>query len=244
MHANPLTAALVALSFGVTALAGNDLDHTALDRVLTQHVDAAGYVDYNALAKDPSDLDAYIQQLAEADLAKLPDNARLATLINAYNAFTLRLILDHYNNGQLVSIMDIPEDQRWKAERWNLGGQTVSLDGLEHGIIRKQFDEPRFHWAVVCAAVSCPPLRREAYTADKLDQQLAEQEAYVMNFNHPRFAQRTAQGAAVTKLIEWYGPDFGDGLAYTRKKLGLPANATITFIHYEWALNSKANKPQ
>ncbi|MEM6552609.1 MAG: DUF547 domain-containing protein, partial [Planctomycetota bacterium] len=224
--------------------------HPALagyDALLRAHVDPHGYVDYAALAKNPTPLDAYIAYLANHTKTfgdpSLSDDHKLATLINAYNAFTLRLILDHYNGGQLQSIMDIAAGKPWDLRRWNLLGQTITLNQLEHEIIRKQFNEPRIHWAVNCAALSCPPLRNSAYLADQLDQQLAEQEAYVFNFTHPRFAQRSGNGAAVTKLLDWYATDWPDAQAHARTRLGLPATAPITFLDYDWRLNSIQNRP-
>src|SRR5690606_18585297 len=109
-------------------------------------VDAQGMVDYAGLAADTAALDGYIASLADVDLDVLSRDERLALLINAYNAFTLRLILDHY---PVASIKDIPEAERWKAERWDLGGKTVSLDTIEHVMIRPVFNEPRIHWALV-----------------------------------------------------------------------------------------------
>ncbi|MEM1213611.1 MAG: DUF547 domain-containing protein [Planctomycetota bacterium] len=227
--------------------------HPALagyDALLRAHVDPHGYVDYAALAQDTAALDAYIAYLEQEtqtwpQAIKVNPDYKLATLINAYNAFTLRLILDHYDNGQLQSIMDIAAGKPWDLRRWNLLGQTITLNQLEHEIIRKQFNEPRIHWAVNCAALSCPPLRNNAYLADQLDQQLAEQEAYVFNFAHPRFAQRSPNGgAAVTKLLDWYASDWPDAQAHARTQLNLAANAPITFLDYDWKLNNAANRPR
>ncbi|MEM6393220.1 MAG: DUF547 domain-containing protein [Planctomycetota bacterium] len=229
--------------------------HPALagyDALLRAHVDPHGYVDYPALAQDTAALDAYIAYLEQEtqtwpQAIKVNPDHKLATLINAYNAFTLRLILDHYDDGNLQSIMDIAAGKPWDLRRWNLLGQTITLNELEHEIIRKQFNEPRIHWAVNCAALSCPPLRNSAYLGNQLDQQLAEQEAYVFNFAHPRFAQRTPNGtsggAAVTKLLDWYATDWPDAKAHARTHLGLPANAPITFLNYDWCLNSVKNRP-
>jgi hypothetical protein len=145
-------------------------DHSTLDALLRQHADPDGLVDYDALHREPEALDRYLADLANAPFADLGRDDKLALLINAYNAFTLRLILDFY---PVESIRDIPEDQRWRHVRWTLGGSTFSLDQIEHQQIRPNFAEPRIHFALVCAAIGCPPLRNEAYVGERLDAQLA-----------------------------------------------------------------------
>ncbi|MEM9418491.1 MAG: DUF547 domain-containing protein [Planctomycetota bacterium] len=215
------------------------------DALLQAHVDEAGFVDYDALYAEPAALREYVGSLAEADALPTLDQpeARLATLINAYNAFTLQLILDNYVGDEAPrSITDLHGGKPWDQEIWNLAGQMLSLNQIEHEIIRKEFDEPRIHWAVVCAAYSCPPLRAEAYTTEQLEEQLASQEAYVLNFNHERYAVKLKSGLAVTKLFEWYGQDFGpDWKAYATKRLGVPLTDRIQFVPYDWKLNSKQN---
>lgn len=111
------------------------------------------------------------------------------------NAYTIQLILDHY---PLASIQDIPGDQRWDAVRWRVGPHTWSLNQIDHEQIRPKCAEPRIHFALVCAAVGCPPLRNEAYTAARLEEQLAGQSAYV--HSHPRwFALLRLAGGAVLR---------------------------------------------
>ncbi|MEM8875612.1 MAG: DUF547 domain-containing protein [Planctomycetota bacterium] len=222
-------------------------DHASVladyDALLREHVTPAGLVDYDALRSAPDRLDAYVAFLATADLQAMPDAERLATLINAYNAFTLRLIADYPG---ISSIMEIPEDKRWKHARWNLAGQIVSLDGLEHQIIRKQFDEPRIHWAVVCAAISCPPLRPEAYTGDGLDAQLSDQSRIV--HTSPKWLQFNAGSnlLKVTPLYNWYGSDFGEGhpaivanVAPYVDGLSAGDSPSIDWLHYDWSLNTQ-----
>ena len=234
------------------------ISHAAYDALLRRHVDADGHVDYAALSREPDTLNAYIASLGSLDphrFEKAPDAARLATLINAYNAFTLRLVLDYYDpdlppRRRLRSIMDIPEAQRWDDRRWTLAGRTLSLNELEHELIRKRYREPRIHWALVCAAHSCPPLLNAAYTADQIEDQLAAQEAYVLNPDHDRFLRIERRGDApsvqVTTLFDWYGSDFSDWTdhdtwqAYVRDYLELPEGTRFTdFIAYDWSLNDQ-----
>ncbi len=234
---------------------GPTFDHAAFDTLLQRHVDDAGFVDYAGLMQDRQALQDYIASLGEADFDALGRDEKLALLINAYNAFTLELILENWDGGQLGSIKDIPSSERWTHERWKLAGKTVSLDGIEHEMIRPNFKEPRIHWAVVCAAYSCPPLRNEAYVGERIDQQLAEQADYV--HTHPRWYEfLRPQGVKLTRLYDWYGDDFvqvyGSELdavaAYTPSDdvdvmLQSGVKPSIAWIEYDWKLNDKENKP-
>ena len=213
------------------------------DALLGEHVDAEGMVDYDAIVANPERLDAYVAWLSEVDLATLDDDAKLATLINAYNAFTLRLIADYPG---VDSIKDIPEHKRWKHRRWSLGGEIVSLDDVEHEMIRKQFDEPRIHWAVVCAAISCPPLRPEAYVAQRLDAQLAEQSRRVHTSAKWLRFDRATNTLSLTPLYQWYGSDFGEGqaaivrnVAFYVPGLAPHAEPKIDWLPYDWSLNAQ-----
>lgn len=216
------------------------------DALLRAHVDAQGMVDYAALAAAPQALSAYVASLSlpaalpGADAPGTPD-ARLAALMNAYNAFTLQLILDHYDGGKLASITDLHGGKPWDQKLWNLAGQTVSLNQIEHEMIREEFStEPRIHWAVVCAARSCPPLRAEAYDASNLEIQLADQERRVLLAGDERFIQTDGDSvAAVTKLFEWYGGDFGaDWKPYVARRVQKTV-ASPEFIDYNWELNTQ-----
>ena len=210
------------------------------DQLLKLHVDENGWVDYEALKDQKAILDAYVVSLAKPIDPKADPSQRLAHLINAYNAFTLKLIVD---NGIPDSIMELEGGKPWDVECWKLAGESVSLNQIEHDLIRPVFQEPRIHWALVCAAVSCPPLRNEAYTASDLEDQLKDQEGYVLNFEHPRYAQQVDAGVLITPLFDWYGQDFGDWKAYAAKRLGVGAASFGSFLEYDWKLNSTANRP-
>lgn len=232
---------------------GAAFDHSTLDGLVAKHVDERGFVDYAELEKDSAELDAYIGRLAEAAFDELGRDEKLALLINAYNAFTLRLILDYWNGGELKSIKDIPSDKRWDDERWNVGGNIWSLNQIEHQEIRPKFAEPRIHFALVCAAYSCPPLRTEAYTGEKLEEQLEDQTVYA--HTHDRWFEYDAETNTVrlTMLYHptWYGGDFTQVeptfLDYAaRFSAGLRAaldagdKPKIEWISYSWALNDQA----
>ena len=226
-------------------------DHSRWDVLLKAHVDAQGWVDYQGFAQDREALDAYLAALGQADFESLGRDEKLALLLNAYNAFTVALILDHDAHGKLKSIKDIASSQRWDAKRWLLAGKTVSLNELEHQWVRNHFKEPRIHWALVCAAYSCPPLLNTAYTGKQLDQQLAQQETRVLGGD--RWLRHDPQGNILhlTALLQWYGSDFKaatgqsvvDYVAARVPAIKGKPQPKVEWIHYEWKLNSQANRP-
>lgn len=226
---------------------GAAVDHSGFDALLARVVKDGG-VDYAALAADPAALDAYLETLAAADFEALSRDGKLALLINAYNAFTLRLILDHY---PLESIKDIPSAERWTAKRWALLGTTLSLDAIEHEYLRAKFQEPRIHFAINCASVSCPPLRAEAYTPAALEEQLADQARYV--HGQPTWLRYDAEANALelTQLYEWFGGDFeqaaGSVPAFVARYVPELAQAleagrepSLSYLPYDWGLNTPA----
>ena len=228
---------------------GPTFDHSTLDALLEKHVSEHGWVDYDGLKKDAAKLDAYVASLAKAPFAELGRDEKLALLINAYNACTLRLILDYY---PIDSIKKIPDAKRWKHERWNLGGNTWSLNQIEHEQIRPKFKEPRIHFALVCAAVGCPKLRNEAFTAKRLDEQLEQQTRYT--HGHDRWFRFDGDRNTVylTKLYDWYGSDFtqvhGPVLKFAsryapdlKRALDAGRKPKTRWLDYDWALNSKKN---
>ncbi len=238
------------------------VDHGDWDAVASRFVSPAGRFDYAGLAADDAmldHLDAYLSRLAGLDTAALTRDAHLATAINAYNAWTVRLILDHFDGGQPpASIKDIPEAERWSAVRWTFGGQEMSLDMLEHLLIRPWFDEPRIHFALVCAAVSCPPLRAEAYTAERLEEQLEEQ--MILTHRPGPWVQMSESGDEVrlSSLYKWYGVDFVPTLdqpvpdaqakqllpaiapyvSAVEEKLDHGSGPAVAWIPYSWAINT------
>lgn len=228
---------------------GAVFDHGDFDRLLNRNVDSAGFVDYPSFAAQVTELDGYLETLADADFEVLGRDEKLAFLINAYNAFTLRLIIDHY---PVSSIRDIPSAERWDAVRWALAGRTVSLNQIEHEYIRSRFAEPRIHFALVCAAVGCPPLRSEAYSGAQLERQLAEQSRYL--HSQPRWF-RYEDGASevgLTALYDWYGGDFeqvaGSVLDFAAQQspvleasMAAGRRPVISWLEYDWRLNSQEN---
>ncbi len=228
---------------------GPTFDHSAFDAVLRKHVDVAGWIDYEGLGSEAASLDIYIASLGNAPFADLGRDEKLALLINAYNAFTLRLILDHY---PIKSIKDIPSANRWDAKRWRLGSVTLSLNQIEHEQIRPKFAEPRIHFALVCAAIGCPKLRNEAYQADRIEAQLEDQTRYMHSHDRWFRYQSGAKEVHLTKLYDWYDSDFGQVadsvLAFAARyspslaaALGEDKKPGIQWLDYDWTLNDRKN---
>jgi uncharacterized membrane protein YdjX (TVP38/TMEM64 family) len=226
-------------------------DNAPFDALLKRHVAEGGEVDYDSLRGEAGALDGYVAALGDAPFAALGRDEKLALLINAYNAFTLRLILDHW---PVASIRDIPAGKRWRDRRWRLGGRTLSLDQIEHEEVRPKFREPRVHFALVCAARGCPPLRPEAYVGARIEAQLEDQARYV--HSQPRwFRWDDAAGTAhLTELYRWYGGDFEREAGSVLRFVGRYAPAVqaaveagrpprIEWIPYDWSLNGKAATP-
>lgn len=231
---------------------GPTFDHSAYDALLKRFVDDRGGVDYAGLRGESVALEAYTASLADAPFSAMTRDDRLALLLNAYNAFTLQLIVE-WLDQDIRSIRDIPSDKRWEDTRWNLGGDILSLDQIEHERIRPNFREPDVHWALVCAAVGCPPLRPEAYAADRIEEQLEEQ-ARIVHADPSRWFRFDPEAGIVrlTPLYKWYAGDFeqvsGSVLEHAAryspslaKRLEAGGRPRMEWLDYDWRLNSREN---
>lgn len=231
-----------------------DFDHSEFDRLLARHVDEEGLVDYRAFAESEA-FDAYLERLATADLEALDESERLALWINAYNAWTIRLINDE---GRPESIRDIDRTLglfstggAWRVRFAEVAGETWTLDEIEHEIIRVRFDEPRIHFALVCAALGCPPLRREAYTGAALDRQLDDQaRRFLREAPSKNRVDADRRIAHLSRIFDWYEEDFGEDEAALGRYLarwyeGAQADVLrsgdfeIEYTDYDWSLNDQ-----
>lgn len=182
-----------------------DSSHSLFEKTLQKFNDQ-GLIDYQSLKAQPEDLNAYLLTLAnisETEIENWSRDEKIAFWMNAYNAFTLKAIIDHY---PLKSIRDI--DGVWKQPIYLVAGKKLSLDQIEHEILRKQFNEPRIHMALVCAAMSCPPLRENAFIGPQFDAQLNEQSrVFLSNPNNLR-VDKVARKVYVSTIFDWFGDDF------------------------------------
>lgn len=262
----PIICALL-LALAAVAPSGASADHgdAAWTALLARHVHwneagTATAVDYDGFARDRAALDAYLAALAAvpvADFERWPRAERMAFLINAYNAATVALVLDH--EPGLASIKDIGGwfSSPWKQRYVDLFGATRTLDEIEHELLRgaPDFDEPRIHFAVNCASIGCPALRPEAYAGDRLAAQLDDQtRRFLRDRTRNRVLQRDPLRVGVSSIFDWYGDDFDSAggvhgfLARYPEALDLaPAEAAmlragdarIEFLDYDWTLNDR-----
>jgi hypothetical protein len=224
-------------------------------------------VDYTTLKQNQSTLDEVVQtfsQITESDFTNWSTPRQLAFLINAYNIFTLQVIIDHYPIERrwfdfwnpANSIKQIPGV--WSTLRWQMSGTQLTLDDIEHNMLRRNYAEPRIHFAVNCAAISCPPLKSEPYVDMRLERQLAlATRDFLASDNGIRVEDDYLH---VSRLFDWYGDDFvGDyanlvevpGTVRDRAIAGIIAKygpsaasqvaqsgrAQIRFLPYDWSLN-------
>lgn len=210
--------------------------HDSWNALLGKYVDAAtGKVNYKGFKTDKATLDAYLQSLAANTPTDTWSRAeKMAYWINAYNAFTIDLILDNY---PVSSILNLDGGKTWDVKRITLGGKNYSLNQIENEILRPQFKDPRVHFALNCAAKSCPPLYNKAFTAETLERALEQRTRQFIN--DPKFNGYTAEKASVSKIFEWYAADFGDLKAFLNKFAAVKLNdsASISFQEYNWDLN-------
>ncbi len=230
---------------------GSAPNHDSWTRILSKYVDGKGFVDYKGLIGEKAALSAYSDLLSSnAPSESWSENEKIAYWINAYNVFTVKLIVDNYPIESIKDLnptLSIPTIRSiWTKEWFQIGGEDFSLDQIEHKILRKDFEEPRIHFAVNCASISCPVLRPEAYTAEKLDQQLDEQARIFLN--DPSRNVITKEKVELSKIFNWFGGDFKKGQTlieyidqFTEVKLN--SDTKIRFLKYDWGLNdsSKTN---
>ena len=243
-----------------------DHSHAAWTALLVRHVrlldgGKASRLDYAAMANDRTALQAYTDTLSGVGakaFAGFSKPQQMAFLINAYNAFTVELILTQYPKLQSIKDLGSLFQSPWKKEFVPLLGRTMSLDQIEHENLRAKgrYDDPRIHFAVNCASVGCPMLREEAYVATRLDAQLDEQALRFMSDRSRNRYDAAAGKLEVSKIFDWYGADFKQGFkgidsltgffaryavqladavpAQQRVKTG---QAPVDFLEYDWKLN-------
>ena len=222
--------------------------HAAWGRLLSDGT-RDGLVDYRTFASRRAELDAYLAAIAAVDLGALAPGELLALLVNAYNAYTVSSILDHPG---VATIRDIPGV--WIAARHRVGGHDLTLDEIEHQVLRPYFKDPRVHFAVNCASRSCAPLPPWAYEGDRIDAQLEERRRAFLT--DPRSVRIDGERLRISRYFEWYRGDFlapgwvgsATSLAAYIRPVAAPEVAAfidrhggapaIEFLDYDWSLNS------
>ena len=223
---------------------GFDQTHNTFTEILKKYVNESGMVNYGELKKNRGAIDSYIKTMGAVSSEEFngwDKYTRLAFLINLYNAETLQLIIDNYPVKSIKSIGSLLKSA-WKTNVVILFGSPTTLDHVEHGILRKKYSEPRIHFALVCAAMSCPPLRNEAYISAKLDEQLNDQaKLFLAQKSKNRIEGKTL---VLSPIFDWFEEDFtadGKSLAeYVNPYM--PGDTTakkVKFTKYDWSLNKQ-----
>lgn len=221
------------------------ISHEQWDKLLKKYVTNEGNVNYKGFIKDSVELNKYLKLISDnpPDETTWTKQEQLSYWINAYNAFTVQLIIRHY---PLKSIKDIVRiniplvNSPWDIEFIQIGKENMDLNDIEHGIIRTKFKEPRIHFCIVCASKSCPKLRNEAFTPDKLEEQLTAQ---AKEFLKDSFRNKiTADKLELSKILDWYSGDFPEGdkfIGFLNKysPVQINKNAKISYLDYDWNLN-------
>ncbi len=235
------------------------LSYEDYETVLRTYVNADGLVDYSALQANPQVLENFITQLGSVPsgtYAAWSQNEKIAFLINAYNAITLKSIIDQNPlKGSIKDIFGV-----WNFKKHTVMERSLTLDNIEHAILRKDFQEPRIHAALVCAAISCPPLRQEPYTGENLDAQLEDQTRKWLASSVGLQIDRTQNRVAISSIFNWFGEDWQvqyaaegkfTGSAKERSVLNFISNYVdpedkeyleqgnykLDYLNYDWSLN-------
>lgn len=222
--------------------------NTFLDRYLMLSADGVMLVDYGAVSDgDKTALKNYVTMLEITDPSTLSSDEQLAYWLNFYNALTVDVILDNYPLESIRDIKDGPFDVKgpWNNKRVTVNDQELSLDDIEHNIIRPIYAEPRIHYGVNCASIGCPNLRKTAYVGATLDADLTN--AAQTFINNPRGVNVEKNRVTASKIFTWFKEDFGandaEVLDHIRQyaKPGLAAQlegrTRINRYEYDWALN-------
>lgn len=214
------------------------MDHTIWNQMLRKHVTKEGYVDYGGFMKEKDRLSDYLKILSINNPKKhWPVQELLAYYINLYNAHTVKLIIDNYPTESIKNI-----NGPWTRGIVSIGDRKLSLGGIENSILRKM-NEPRIHFAINCASISCPKLLNEAYTADHIEEQLDKvTKAFI---NGPK-NELSIDYPKLSSIFDWYAKDFQvngkqDVIGYINQytSVQIQSNAPIEYLEYNWNLNKQ-----
>jgi hypothetical protein len=258
--AHMLLGSLILLAAAGRSVFALDHNHSVFAEVLRKHTQAGnGLVDYASVKASPESLRRYLNELAavtEDEFDSWSEPEQMAFLLNLYNAATIQLVADHYPVQSIKKIGSLFRSP-WKLPVVKLWGKTITLDDLEHGIIRAEYREPRIHFALVCAAKGCPPLRSEPYLAETLSAQLEEQGRRFFaerEKNRIDAGRRTVYLSPILKwfkedftrdgktLVEFAAPYFGsEGVALLQRE---GRKFKVRFTDYDWSLNDWEKKKE
>lgn len=237
------------LAWGAIGLVKNGwssdvVDHSLYAELLKKYV-KDGVVDYQGFKYEEATLDQYLRVLEQVDTKNLSRNEQFAFYVNAYNAWTIKLILSGYPSVKSIKDLGSFLKSPWKKKICRIDGDVITLDDIEHNILRPLFKDPRVHFGINCAAKSCPPLRPEPYRGNTLNQQLDEMAGAFINDPDRNYLEGTV--LYVSKIFDWFSEDFNkDVIGFFLKyatgdlKKRLEANREkikIKYLGYDWSLN-------
>ena len=227
-----------------------DHSHKTFDTLLKKVVKLDGkqaLVNYSHLKNDRKlnvSFNSYLKDLSRVTTIQYDSFTRdqkLAFLINAYNAFTFKLIVDNYPTKSIRKIFTWSDP--WKEKFFKLLGEDMNLNMIEHGIIRKKFKEPRIHFAVVCASIGCPNILKNAYTSSNLESELGNSERHFFQDQNKNYYNSSNGKIYVSKIFDWYGDDFkqtkqGSLIKYLMHQHKLTGKEPgHSYLSYSWDLN-------
>lgn len=214
------------------------LNHDSWDKLLKKHVDNDGMVDYKGFKADEAELDAYLTLLKATSPENWPRNEQMAFWSNAYNAFTVKLLLDHY---PLKSITDLKFSGKsaWDHPWIEMKSGTLTLNDIENKILRPKFKDPRIHFIINCASFSCPILVNAALTGENIETIMTAQAKSFVNDKARN--KISANQAEISKIFKWYAEDFGDIITFLNKYsvTKIKAGVKPTYLAYDWSLNKQ-----
>jgi len=228
---------------------GKVISHESWTNLLKKNVGSDGMVDYKGFIAEKNQLQSYLELLSKNPPSKSwSENDKIAYWLNAYNAFTVKLIIDNY---PVNSIKDLGPDNQiifintpWDKKFFSIGKKKMTLNNIEHRILRNSFKEPRIHFALNCASISCPALRNEAYNGTTLDTQLTEQAIAFLSDTARN--QPNADHPKLSSIFNWYGGDMKKWsklslIEYINRYSPVKINekANIDYLKYDWNLNDK-----
>lgn len=209
--------------------------HEVFDKLLKSYVSSSGKVNYRGIKTNEKALNEYLSILSSnIPVESWSRNEKMAYWINAYNAFTIKKVIDNY---PLKSIKDLNGGKVWDQKFITLGNKSYSLNEIENQILRTTYKDPRIHFAVNCAAKSCPPLTNKVFTASNLNQMLDRNtKDFINDISQNKISENKI---IISNIFDWYKSDFNDIIDYLNKysTTKINKNAKITFNVYDWNLN-------
>ena len=224
--------------------AGEATDNRLYGELLNKYVNN-GSVDYQGLKNEEAVLDEYLKILENTNVKALSADEQFAFYVNSYNAWTIKLILGAYPEIKSIKELGNIFKTPWQKKIVRINGEVITLDDVEHEILRKKFKDPRVHFAVNCASKSCPPLLSEPYRGSKLNQQLDQSTRAFVNDSKSNYLK--GNQLYVSKIFKWFPEDFDDDILgffllyaegdFKKELEARKDKIEIEYLHYDWSLN-------